>query len=100
VTDAKNATAENAADQESESPQSYEQARAELEDVVRRLEAGGVPLEESLALWERGELLAQQCQDWLDGARRTQPTRLRPQRSSSRALVSWRGSPDACCAPR
>jgi len=57
-------------DQDSESPQSYEQARAELEEVVRRLEAGGVPLEDSLALWERGELLARQCQDWLDGARR------------------------------
>ena len=52
------------------SPQTYEQARAELEAVVHRLEAGGVPLEESLALWERGEQLARQCQDWLDGARR------------------------------
>jgi exodeoxyribonuclease VII small subunit len=50
-------------------PLSYEQARAELEDVVRRLEAGGVPLEESLALWERGEELAGICQGWLDGAR-------------------------------
>lgn len=50
-------------------PQNYEQARAELEDVVRRLEAGGVPLEESLVLWERGEELARQCQGWLDGAR-------------------------------
>jgi exodeoxyribonuclease VII small subunit len=49
---------------------SYEQARAELEEVVRRLETGGVPLEESLALWERGEALAAQCQAWLDGARR------------------------------
>jgi exodeoxyribonuclease VII small subunit len=48
----------------------YEQARAELEEVVRRLEAGGVPLEESLALWERGEELARQCQAWLEGARR------------------------------
>jgi exodeoxyribonuclease VII small subunit len=48
---------------------SYEQARAELEDVVRRLEAGGVPLEDSLALWERGEELARQCQAWLEGAR-------------------------------
>jgi exodeoxyribonuclease VII small subunit len=47
----------------------YEQARAELEDVVRRLEAGGVPLEESLAMWERGEELARQCQGWLEGAR-------------------------------
>jgi exodeoxyribonuclease VII small subunit len=48
---------------------SYEAARAELEDVVRRLEAGGVPLEDSLALWERGEQLAAMCQEWLDGAR-------------------------------
>ena len=51
-------------------PSSYEQDRAELEDVVHKLEMGGVPLEESLALWERGEALAKQCQDWLDGARR------------------------------
>lgn len=48
---------------------SYEQARAELEDIVRRLEAGGSTLEESLALWERGEALAVICQAWLDGAR-------------------------------
>ena len=47
----------------------YEQARAELEDVVRRLESGGVALEESLALWERGEQLAGICQALLDGAR-------------------------------
>jgi exodeoxyribonuclease VII small subunit len=49
---------------------SYEDARDELIDVVRRLEAGGTTLEESLALWERGEQLAQVCQNWLDGARR------------------------------
>lgn len=48
---------------------SYEQAREELADIVRRLEAGGVTLEESLALWERGEQLATICQEWLDGAR-------------------------------
>ena len=48
---------------------SYEEAREELIDVVRRLEAGGTTLEESLALWERGEKLATICQDWLDGAR-------------------------------
>jgi exodeoxyribonuclease VII small subunit len=47
----------------------YEQARDELLDVVKRLEAGGVTLEESLALWERGEELAAVCQRWLDGAR-------------------------------
>lgn len=48
---------------------SYEEARAELVDVVRELEAGGTTLEESLALWERGEALAQICQDWIEGAR-------------------------------
>jgi exodeoxyribonuclease VII small subunit len=47
----------------------YERARAELADVVARLEAGGLSLEESLALWERGERLADVCQAWLDGAR-------------------------------
>ena len=47
----------------------YEQAREELIDVVRRLEQGGTTLEESLALWERGEQLAAICQQWLDGAR-------------------------------
>lgn len=47
----------------------YEQARDELVDVVRRLEAGGTSLEDSLALWERGEALAARCQTWLDGAR-------------------------------
>lgn len=50
-------------------PTSYEQAREELAEVVRRLEAGGVPLEESLALWERGEALADRCERWLQGAR-------------------------------
>ena len=48
---------------------SYEQARDELIEVVRRLEAGGSTLEESLQLWERGEALASICQEWLDGAR-------------------------------
>jgi len=49
---------------------SYESAREELIEVVRKLEAGGATLEESLALWERGELLAKTCQEWLDGARK------------------------------
>ena len=48
---------------------SYEEAREELVEVVRRLESGGTDLEESLALWERGEHLAAVCQQWLDGAR-------------------------------
>ena len=47
----------------------YEQARDELVDVVRRLESGSDSLEESLSLWERGEVLAARCQSWLDGAR-------------------------------
>lgn len=48
---------------------SYEQARDELIVVVQKLEAGGLGLEESIALWQRGEELAQVCQRWLDGAR-------------------------------
>lgn len=48
---------------------SYEAAREELVETVRRLEAGGITLEESLALWERGEHLATVCQQWLDGVR-------------------------------
>jgi exodeoxyribonuclease VII small subunit len=48
---------------------SYEQARDELIGVVRRLEAGGLTLEQSLDLWERGEKLAAICSEWLDGAR-------------------------------
>lgn len=48
---------------------SYEQARGELLRVVQRLEAGGATLEESLALWERGEELARVCREWLEGAR-------------------------------
>lgn len=47
----------------------YEEARDELVAVVRRLEAGGATLEESLALWERGEELARVCRTWLEGAR-------------------------------
>jgi exodeoxyribonuclease VII small subunit len=53
----------------SETP-AYEDARDELIEVVRTLEAGGTTLEESLALWERGEALAKVCQTWLDGARK------------------------------
>ena len=48
---------------------SYEEAREELVEVVRRLESGGTNLEDSLALWERGEQLARVCQEWLDGAK-------------------------------
>lgn len=48
---------------------SYEQARDQLVEVVAKLEAGNATLEESLALWERGEALAARCQQWLDGVR-------------------------------
>lgn len=47
---------------------SYEQARAELAEIVRALEAGNAGLEESLQLWQRGEDLAARCQQWLAGA--------------------------------
>lgn len=50
-------------------PVAYEVARDELASVVQQLEAGGLTLEESLALWERGEELAAVCQRWLDSAR-------------------------------
>ncbi|MEV6005217.1 exodeoxyribonuclease VII small subunit [Streptomyces sp. NPDC051976] len=60
---------DTAPEQDSGSTLGYEQARDELVDVVRRLEAGGATLEESLALWERGEELAKVCRHWLEGAR-------------------------------
>ncbi len=62
LTDLGELTAEEAA-------MSYEEARDELIAVVQRLETGGVALQESVALWERGERLAGICQRWLDGAR-------------------------------
>ena len=47
----------------------YEQARDELAEVVRTLESGGLSLDESVALWERGEALARRCEEQLAGAR-------------------------------
>jgi exodeoxyribonuclease VII small subunit len=47
----------------------YEQARDELVRVVNELEQGSSTLEESLALWERGEALAKRCEEWLVGAK-------------------------------
>jgi exodeoxyribonuclease VII small subunit len=49
---------------------SYEQARDELQQVVSKLEGQNVSLEESMALWERGEELAKICEEWLSGARK------------------------------
>ena len=48
----------------------YEAARDELIDVVQQLEHGGLDLDESLKLWERGEELAKRCEDHLAGARK------------------------------
>lgn len=48
---------------------SFEQARDELVHVVAQLEQGAPTLEQSLALWERGEALAARCEDWLIGAK-------------------------------
>ena len=47
----------------------YEQARDELAEVVRKLEAGGLSLDDAVALWERGEALARRCEEQLAGAR-------------------------------
>ena len=62
---------------------SYEEARDELASVVAQLEAGGLTLEQSLALWERGEVLAATCREWLDRARArvdaTEPEVTQPQ---------------------
>ncbi|WP_434318005.1 exodeoxyribonuclease VII small subunit [Leifsonia sp. P73] len=48
---------------------SYEEARDELVRVVTELEQGSTTLEESIALWERGEALARRCEEWLIGAK-------------------------------
>ncbi len=66
---------------------SYEAARAQLQDVLRALESGGQPLEESLALWRRGEELADICQRWLDdaSARLTEAIAAREDQSSAQA---------------
>lgn len=70
---------------------SYEQARDELASVVKRLEAGGLTLEQSLDLWQRGEKLAVICAEWLDGAR----ARL----TAAMAARDGADSPDAEAAP-
>ncbi|MBC8093064.1 MAG: exodeoxyribonuclease VII small subunit [Pseudonocardia sp.] len=54
----------------------YEQARDELVEVVRALEAGGLSLDDSVALWERGEALASRCEEQLAGARERVQTAL------------------------
>jgi exodeoxyribonuclease VII small subunit len=72
MTDKVEAVTDGGADAVPETPKetlSYEQARDKLAAVVKRLEAGGLTLEQSLELWERGERLAGVCGEWLDGAR-------------------------------
>jgi exodeoxyribonuclease VII small subunit len=66
-----NASGRSSRDETADEPvrPAYEQARDELTELVRRLEAGGLTLEESLQLWERGERLAAICEEWLEGAR-------------------------------
>jgi exodeoxyribonuclease VII small subunit len=72
------------ADDSSIAELSYEQARDELVKVVGQLEQGGASLEESLALWERGEALAKRCEEWLIGAK----ARLDAARGSAEAGAS------------
>ncbi|WP_136089967.1 exodeoxyribonuclease VII small subunit [Auritidibacter ignavus] len=67
---------------------SYEQARTELIETVTRLESGGVELEESLQLWERGEALAQHCQRWLTEAQQ----RIDQVRAESETTASTNGT--------
>lgn len=63
----------------------YEQARDELVHIVAKLEAGGTTLEDSLALWQRGEQLAALCQRYLDGARERLDAVSQPNGSKSEA---------------
>jgi exodeoxyribonuclease VII small subunit len=72
-------------------PISYEQARDELAAVVRRLEAGGLTLEQSLDLWERGEKLAAVCAEWLDGARARLTTAMAARDADSADSAGGRG---------
>ncbi|MFT4218662.1 MAG: exodeoxyribonuclease VII small subunit [Micropruina sp.] len=66
-----------------EQPQSYEQARQRLVEVVQALEAGSVPLSKAMELWQEGEALARRCEEWLDGARATIEATAAPVRSEA-----------------
>ena len=61
--------------------------------MVRTLEAGGTTLEESLALWERGEALAKVCQEWLDGARKRLDEAIGPDADGSSGAQPRASSP-------
>lgn len=67
---------------------SFEAARDELVKVVSELEQGAPTLEQSLALWERGEALAARCEEWLLGAKR----RLEAARGTSTGAADGDGS--------
>ena len=79
---------------------SYEQARDKLAAVVKRLEAGGLTLEQSLELWERGERLATVCGEWLDGARpRPWPPATTPERPTTGATLPSDPTVPVCPSP-
>lgn len=82
---AKNGSTEPVADAPADDAASYEHARDELAAVVARLESGGLSLDESLTLWERGEHLAAVCTRFLDGARERVETALRRSQDSPEA---------------
>ena len=65
----------------------YEDAREELIAIVARLEAGQVPLEESMHLWRRGEALAAHCAQWLDGAQAEIERSTRPSAAAPAAVL-------------
>ncbi len=58
----------NQPDQPAAEGLSYEQALAELEDIVTSLEENKLPLEQSMALFERGQALSRHCMELLDKA--------------------------------
>lgn len=84
-TPAKQTSAQPAPAQPAAPPLPYEQARDQLTELVKRLEAGGLTLEQSLELWERGEQLADICAEWLEGARARLATATAARRDDSPA---------------
>lgn len=79
---------------------SYEQARDELTEVVKRLEAGGLTLEQSLEEWERGERLAAICAEWLEGARARIATAMAQRAGDASGRAGEAGQPGAAATPR
>ena len=79
---------------------SYEQARDELTEVVKRLEAGGLTLEQSLEEWERGERLAAICADWLEGARARIASAMAQRAGGASGQAGEAGQASAAATPR